>query len=311
MMSGVSQSNEDQGPGEKPLPPFTMPGQPSASGPWQSPGPGPAPGQAPPPPGSGQPPPPYGAQAQPPGSGQPSPPYGGQPQYGGRGAFGGNPPPYGQAQQPYGGPGQPPGGYQPYPQAGYGGAHPPGKDPALAEWWRRLLARIIDGIVLGVLLSPLWVSALLTTFHRLGVVADQYPDMSTPIAQAAVRHAISQMTGRFVLIGLVAALLAFGYDWLQHGLWGQTLGKRALGTKVVTANGHARIGGGAACGRAAVYAIVSNLPYVGSLFWLINVLWLTWDQRRQCLHDKAAGTVVVKKSMLSPPETAPAAPPPW
>lgn len=36
------------------------------------------------------------------------------------------------------------------------------------------------------------------------------------------------------------------------------------------------------------------------LFALINESWLLWDPRRQCLHDKAAGTVVVKKSTLAP-----------
>jgi uncharacterized RDD family membrane protein YckC len=297
MMSGVSQSNEDQGPGGKPLPPFTVPGQPPASGPWQ-------------PPGSSQ--PPDSGQSQPPYGGQSQPPYGGQsqPPFGGRGAFGGNPA-YGQAQQPPGGAGQPAGVYQPYPQAGSGGGYRAGKDPALAEWWRRLLARLIDGIVLGVLVSPLWISAIRTTIHRVRAVTNQYPDLSQPIAQAAFRNAVSQMTGRFVLIGVLVALLAFAYDWLQHGLWGQTLGKRALGTKVVTADAHARIGGGAACGRAAVYALASNIPYVGSLFGLINVLWLTWDPRRQCLHDKAASTVVVKKSMLQPPETVTSAPAAW
>ena len=35
---------------------------------------------------------------------------------------------------------------------------------------------------------------------------------------------------------------------------------------------------------------------VGSLFALVNELWLTWDPRRQCLHDKAAHTVVIKKN---------------
>jgi uncharacterized RDD family membrane protein YckC len=42
------------------------------------------------------------------------------------------------------------------------------------------------------------------------------------------------------------------------------------------------------------------VPSVGGLFALINESWLLWDPRRQCLHDKAAGTVVVKKSTLAP-----------
>jgi uncharacterized RDD family membrane protein YckC len=39
---------------------------------------------------------------------------------------------------------------------------------------------------------------------------------------------------------------------------------------------------------------------VGGLFALINESWLLWDPRRQCLHDKAAGTVVVKKNAPAP-----------
>jgi hypothetical protein len=46
--------------------------------------------------------------------------------------------------------------------------------------------------------------------------------------------------------------------------------------------------------RAAVYALPQLVPCVGVLFWLFNVLYCTWDQPyRQCLHDKAARTVVV------------------
>jgi uncharacterized RDD family membrane protein YckC len=295
MMTGVSQPPEDHGRDDEPLPPFTMPGQPSAGGSWQVPGSAPPPSQDQPPP---------GGQA--------------QPQYGGRGAFGTSPgQPYGASpgqqpygagpgQQPYGaGPGQqPPGGYQPYPAAGYGDGRP-GKDPALAEWWRRLLARFIDWIVLAIIIGPFWISVTISVFHRLQDVADRYPDLQTPVAQAAVRQSIHQMTGRFLLLAVAGAVLAFGYDWLQHGLWGRTLGKRALGTQVVRADTRAPIGGGAACGRAAVYALLPNVPYAGSLFWLINVLWLTWDPKRQCLHDKAASTIVVKKSMLTPPPAQP------
>jgi hypothetical protein len=36
------------------------------------------------------------------------------------------------------------------------------------------------------------------------------------------------------------------------------------------------------------------VPCCGFIFWLINVLWCTWDDPyHQCIHDKAAKTVVV------------------
>jgi len=233
----------------------------------------------------------------------------------------------GQPEQPAAAaPGQIYGAYRPYPGApghgtpGYGtpGAPGPGpagrpaRDPALAEWWQRLLARLVDGVILVILTSPLWAPALLSLSHRVTRLASQYPDLSQPAAAQAFNNGVSQlmagMIGRFLLIGVGVGVVSFGYDWLQHGLWGQTIGKRAMGTKVVTADTRAPISGQAACGRAAVYALVPVVPSVGALFALINEAWLLWDPRRQCLHDKAARTVVVKTSMLAPDGAPPGTP---
>jgi uncharacterized RDD family membrane protein YckC len=178
---------------------------------------------------------------------------------------------------------------------------PPGRDPALAEWWQRLLARLIDGIVLAVLITPLWVAAFLPLWRRLQTLSTESPYLS-PAAQHAfnisVRQTGASMIGRLILVAIAAAVISFGYDWLQHGLWGQTLGKRALGTRVVTAGSRSRISGEAACGRAALYALTPIVPTIGGIFALINELWLLWDPQRQCLHDKAAHTVVVKAHLV-------------
>jgi len=231
-----------------------------------------------------------------------------------------SPSPAGDPGQPAGAaPGQAYGAYQAYPGSPYGTpsdgtpGHPapsygtagrPSRDPALAEWWQRLLARLVDGVILIILTSPVWIAGLLPVFRRIQRLADQYPDLSQPAAAQAFNDSVSQMmagmVGTFLLIGAGIGVISFGYDWLQHGLWGQTIGKRVMGTKVVTADTHAPVSGQAACGRAAVYALVPVVPSVGGLFALVNESWLLWDPRRQCLHDKAAGTVVVKKSMLVP-----------
>jgi uncharacterized RDD family membrane protein YckC len=226
-------------------------------------------------------------------------------------------------------PGQQYGAYQPYPGASRGapgsgapGSGAPGygtarygtggqtaKDPALAEWWQRLLARLVDDVILALLTSPLWVSVLLPAFRRIEHLASQYPDLSQPAAAQAFNNGLSDlmagMIDTFLLLGAAIGVVSFGYDWLQHGLWGQTIGKRVMGTKVVTADTRSRISGQAACGRAAVYALVPVVPSVGGLFALVNESWLLWDPRRQCLHDKAARTVVVKTSMLPAGAQAP------
>jgi len=186
----------------------------------------------------------------------------------------------------------------------YGTGGQAARDPALAEWWQRLLARLVDDVILVILTSPIWVTALLPAFRHIERLAGQYPDLSQPAAAQAFNNGLSHlMTGMldtFLLLGAAIGVVSFGYDWLQHGLWGQTIGKRVMGTKVVTADTRSPISGQAACGRAAVYALVPAVPSVGGLFALVNESWLLWDPRRQCLHDKAARTVVVKTSMLSP-----------
>jgi uncharacterized RDD family membrane protein YckC len=237
----------------------------------------------------------YGTQPQ---DTQPQPGYGSQPQPGygpGYAQPGYAQPGYGQqgyGQQP--GYAQPyPSPYQPYPGTGY--QYGPGKDPTLAEWWQRLLGRIIDWIIVGVISSPLWIPAFSTYISKLRSISNQYGgNLNTPAAQTAINHAGAHLFGRLFLAGLGAALLMFAYDWVQHGLWGRTIGKRALGTKVVSASDRSKVGGGAAGGRAAVFALPPVVPFVGGLFALINELWLTWDRQRQCLHDKAAKTVVIK-----------------
>jgi uncharacterized RDD family membrane protein YckC len=253
-------------------------------------------------PGYGTPPQPgYGSQPQPGYGTPPQPGYGSQPQpgYGSPSQPGYGQPGYAQSgygQQGYGQPGyaQPYGSpYQPYPGTGY--QYGPGKDPTLAEWWQRLLARMIDWVIVGVISSPLWIPAFTTYVNKLRSISNQYGgNLNTPAAQTAIDHAGGHLFGKLFLAGLGAALILFAYDWVQHGLWGRTLGKRALGTKVVSAGDRSKVSGGAAGGRAAVFALPPIVPLVGGLFALINELWLLWDRQRQCLHDKAAKTVVIK-----------------
>jgi len=226
----------------------------------------------------------YGTQARPGYGVQPQPGYGTPPGSG-----------YGAPGQPgYGSPGPPPhGAYQPYPGTGY--QYGPGQDPTLAEWWQRLLARIIDAAVILVLASPFWLPPFATYAHRIQDVQNLYHgDVSSPAAQTAISVAGSRLFGSLLLSGIAGALITMAYDWIQHGLWGKTLGKRAVGTMVVTADTRSKISGGAAGGRAAVYALPSAIPIIGTLFAAVNELWLLWDKRRQCLHDKAARTVVIK-----------------
>jgi uncharacterized RDD family membrane protein YckC len=90
-------------------------------------------------------------------------------------------------------------------------------------------------------------------------------------------------------IVLAFLIVPFAYQWLMVGAWGQTLGKMALGAKVVRASG-APVGYGRAAGRVAcIWAL-------GWLFLplLVAYLWPLWDRRNQTLYDKIVDTIVMR-----------------
>jgi uncharacterized RDD family membrane protein YckC len=162
--------------------------------------------------------------------------------------------------------------------------------------------------VLTALATPIALAVLSHSFGQYQRVIDRYPDLSAPGAQAAVSRADGRLFGTWLVFVSIVAVLSFCYDSVQHGLWGQTLGKRALGTRVVSAYDRSKISGGTAAGRAAVYALIPVVPLIGSIFSLLNTLWLTWDRRRQCLHDKAARTIVIKTGWPPPGPVPPGSP---
>lgn len=202
-------------------------------------------------------PPPEPPPDQPP----PGTPYGGGPHGapppGGGGPYGGGP------RNPYeGGPGGPGGPYGPY-----GAPDPLADMPPLAGGGRRLLARIIDIIVV---LIP----AGLLDWAAGGI------------------HGNDFSTGRSALGGVFTAGLGFLYEWYMTMTTGQTLGKRVTGLRAaMLANGDVPPSSAAAA-RAAVLWLPA---FFCSCFWFVIIgMTVLFDRPyRQGIEDKAARTVVV------------------
>lgn len=145
--------------------------------------------------------------------------------------------------------------------------------PPLAGYGQRFLARFVDNAIL------LAFDALASSTLLGGDVADA---RDAPWAKQA-------------LVGVIPFLLYFAYEGSMTAARGQTLGKMAVRIRAARLTDGA-VPGPAGWTRAAVYALPGLLValLVGPLFWLLNVLWCTWDRPwHQCLHDKAARTVVV------------------
>jgi len=99
--------------------------------------------------------------------------------------------------------------------------------------------------------------------------------------------------GRYVDYSL-DAVVAFAYATLFiGGLAGQTIGMRVMSIGVAEAvNRTSPIGYGRAAARAAVAVLIGIILFIGPL---LDLLWPLWDPMNQTLHDKAAGTIVVRK----------------
>ena len=101
---------------------------------------------------------------------------------------------------------------------------------------------------------------------------------------------------RRTFAGAVVSLVMAGayYAVLNGSELGQTFGKRAMRIQVRDASGDGEtIGVQRAAMRYVTVGLFRVVPFFG-FFTLLDGLWPLWDRRRQALHDKIAGSVVVR-----------------
>lgn len=202
-----------------------------------------------------------------------------------------SPPP---RQRPYGAP------YDPAPRApaGQPALSSPTDQPAgpqLAGPGRRLLARVIDGVIVGLIGSPATVPLFLRYYRHLTDTVDAAA-AATRAGRPTTPTVYDGATVRLLAaIGVISLVVSFGYEVPQLARWGQTIGKRICRVRVVRRDGRRGVGTATAAVRWLVSGAAPSVPWVGGLFGILDGLWLLWDRPwRQCLHDKAAATIVVR-----------------
>jgi uncharacterized RDD family membrane protein YckC len=140
--------------------------------------------------------------------------------------------------------------------------------PAYANPWRRLGAQLLD---------TLWMLPAYLLLGGLGL-ALQGGERLSPGAEP--------------LLEVILALVVLQF-WVQRQA---TPGKRLLGLRIVDA-GH--------LGPPAFRQYL--LRYIGyalsTLPLCLGFVWSLFDARRQCWHDKLAGTLVLRDPAPSPPST--------
>jgi uncharacterized RDD family membrane protein YckC len=228
-----------------------------------------------------------------------APPQPGQPRFGTPpGAQGGRP--YGAGQPGYG---QPSAG-RPAPRM----AASARRDQALATPWSRLAASMLDWIIIVLASVIAFWSPLSAIWRELEAITTRYSDLTSPAAQAAInsisRNPANERTLLYWLLAMFG--IALVYYWAQHAAWGATVGKRALGVRVVRAADRGRIGVRQAGIRAVVFLagpailmlLVTPFNIVGGVLWVADAGLPLVDSQAQSLHDKLAGTIVVRQRWL-------------
>lgn len=150
---------------------------------------------------------------------------------------------------------------------------------------KRLVARLIDTVVLGAVVG-----------------AVSYPFVTGAVEHINGKIEAAKQSGVTVQVWLIdsttsvqfgivlAALLVLGalYEALPTSRWGRTLGKKLCGIEVRDIEAHEPPAFGAALRRWLVYGVLGLL-----VLGVLNVLWCLFDRPwRQCWHDKAARTFV-------------------
>ena len=142
---------------------------------------------------------------------------------------------------------------------------------AYAGFWLRLMARIID--VLIVLLVPLIV---------IGVIAAVVSNcLATPGKPCQPPVAV---TATYTVLFFLVPAIYFPVLWAYGG----TVGHRALGLRVLDASTGQRLRPVQSIGRLAGAAL-------GVLVVWIGIIWIAVDAIKQGWHDKLANTVVVRR----------------
>lgn len=149
----------------------------------------------------------------------------------------------------------------------------PQQSQPLASRWQRLGGALLDGLLLSLIEVP----ALIATGCLEGIVEGrELPTRSLLLS---------------VLIHQIAFLTVNGWLLVHRG---QTVGKKLLGTRIVSLDGSLQPFGRLYLMRYLAPQAISNAPVVGAVFALVDALFVFREDHR-CLHDLLAGTKVIKE----------------
>ena len=188
-----------------------------------------------------------------------------------------------------------------WPQQGY--VTPQATTPdgvPLSGWWKRVLARILDGFITFFIALPLtgyfYYRYFQAALHYAEQQVQQTRSGSTPPSPFVLP---AELYRWLIPIALITVLVAVVYEYLFLTRSGATVGKKVVGISVRLRETPGAPPASAVWRRVGVInglQLLSFVPLLGNLAGigeLLNYLWPLWDPNKQALHDKAARTNVV------------------
>jgi uncharacterized RDD family membrane protein YckC len=155
-----------------------------------------------------------------------------------------------------------------------------------AGFWRRLAAGIIDMLILSIL-PVAWIAVAVVIFGPpVDVPEASAFDQLAGVQQVLDSQRASHLSQQQRLAGWASNIFSVAF---VIGFWtwkGQTPGKMLFKIRIIRKDGQ------------PLSLWHSTLRYVGQLIGLtlffLGILMIAWDSKRQGLHDKIAGTYVIK-----------------
>jgi uncharacterized RDD family membrane protein YckC len=154
-----------------------------------------------------------------------------------------------------------------------------GERPVLSGWWRRVGAQVIDGVIISI-------GALIV----LGILG------AAGLSVDSNGGAVALIVAALIAV-LAITVVAFLYaPILMSRTNGQTLGRMALGIRVIRADGGPMTFWFAMLREVVVKAllvgVVSSATF--GLASLLDALWPLWDEENRALHDLVVNTRVIR-----------------
>jgi uncharacterized RDD family membrane protein YckC len=155
-----------------------------------------------------------------------------------------------------------------------------------AGFWLRVVAAIIDGLILGIPLVAIGFALFASTLPLLMRMQGGEPPM---LIFAAIMP-------RVIVFGVIYIVGSWLY-WagMESSEWQATLGKKALGLYVTDMEGH-RTTFGRTSGRFWAGRGVSIVPYLGGLYFIISCIMAGLTEKKQALHDMIANCLVMRRA---------------